>query len=151
MDANAPLLDDTADAQGPVDSDEEKDLVMAAIARSRPRPLDQHISIPLRRRYAYLRVKDMLSTALGGGRGGIFGGAAGATALGSASLGADADGAASASATGIAITSPAQLPSAASLDAARRASIAQHMSAAAGAGSPPGIVPVRKASGVLAT
>jgi hypothetical protein len=119
MDANAPLPDDAADAQGPVDSDEEKDLVLAAIARSRPKPLDQHIFVPLRRRYAYLRVKDMLSTALGGGRGGIFGGAAGgaaaalmAGAVNPAGGGDGGDGSVSASSAG-------------QSEAARRASIAQ--------------------------
>ena len=75
IDANAPLLDDFADPSGPIDSDEEKDLVMAAIARSRPRPIEQHIFVPRRQRYNYLRVREMLGNALGGGRGNIFGGA----------------------------------------------------------------------------
>lgn len=108
MDANAPLLDDVADAQGPVDSDEEKDLVMAAIARSRPRPMDQHIFVPLRRRYNYLRVKEMLSTALGGGRGGIFGAASGGALMAGAEDGSVA----------------------ASTDAQRRPSLAQPSTAA---------------------
>lgn len=48
---------------------------MAAIARSRPRPLEQHIHIPTRRKYQYVRMKEMLGNALGGGRagGGLFG------------------------------------------------------------------------------
>ena len=75
IDANAPLLDDFADPAGPIDSDEEKDLVMAAIARSRPRPIEQHVFVPMRRRYNYLRVRDMLTSALGGGKGNVFGGA----------------------------------------------------------------------------
>ena len=74
IDANAPLLDDFTDPAGPIDSDEEKDLVMAAIARSRPRPIEQHVFVPIRQRYNYLRVKEMLSNALGGGRGNVFGG-----------------------------------------------------------------------------
>ena len=61
--------------------------MMAAIARSRPRPLDQHVFVPLRRKYNYLRVKEMLSTALGGGRGGIFGAAGGASILSGAAGG----------------------------------------------------------------
>lgn len=65
MDANAPLLDEM-DTAGPVDSDEEKDAVMAAIARSRPQPLAQHIFVPTRRKYALVRMKEMLGNALGG-------------------------------------------------------------------------------------
>ena len=74
IDANAPLLDDVAENAGPVDSDEETELVMAGIARSRPRPLDQHVHVPMRRKCNYLRVKEMLSNALGGARGSMFGG-----------------------------------------------------------------------------
>ncbi|KAL8723037.1 MAG: hypothetical protein Q9225_000579 [Loekoesia sp. 1 TL-2023] len=69
MDANAPLADDT-DAHAPVDSDEEKDAVMAAIARSRPQPLAQHIPISLRRKHQRIRVKEALANALAGNRGG---------------------------------------------------------------------------------
>ena len=73
IDANAPLLDDPADPSGPIDSDEEKDLVMAAIARSRPKPLAQHVFVPMRKRYNFLRMKDLLGNALGG-RSNVFGG-----------------------------------------------------------------------------
>lgn len=69
MDANAPLADDT-DAHAPVDSDEEKDAVMAAIARSRPQPLAQHVPMSLRRKHQRIRVKDALANALAGNRGG---------------------------------------------------------------------------------
>ncbi|KAI4169841.1 MAG: hypothetical protein LQ343_005390 [Gyalolechia ehrenbergii] len=69
MDANAPLADDT-DAHAPVDSDEEKDAVMAAIACSRPQPLAQHVPIGLRRKHQRIRVKDALANALAGNRGG---------------------------------------------------------------------------------
>ncbi|KAI4116073.1 MAG: hypothetical protein LQ345_003444 [Seirophora villosa] len=68
MDANAPLADDT-DAHVPVDSDEEKDAVMAAIARWRPQPLAQHTHISLRRKHQRLRVKEALAQALAGNRG----------------------------------------------------------------------------------
>lgn len=78
MDANAPLLDDVAENSGPVDSDEEKDQVMAAIARSRPRPLAQHVFVPLQEKYQQQRIMEMLTNALGGGRGNIFGGGSGA-------------------------------------------------------------------------
>lgn len=79
MDANAPLPEDVDNA-GPVDSDEEKDAVMAAIARSRPQPLEQHIFVPTRRKYQLVRMKEMLGNALGGR--GLFGGAAGGSASG---------------------------------------------------------------------
>ncbi|KAI9367158.1 SCA7, zinc-binding domain-containing protein [Aspergillus egyptiacus] len=69
IDANAPLQDDL-DNNGPVDSDEEKDAVMAAIARSRPQPLVAHTLISTKKKYQYVRIKEMLSHALGGSRGG---------------------------------------------------------------------------------
>jgi hypothetical protein len=80
IDANAPLADDFQDPSGPVDSDDEKDLIMAAIARSRPKPLAQHIFVPVRRKYAYVRMKEMLGHALMGSKGSIFGSAAAAAA-----------------------------------------------------------------------
>lgn len=46
---------------------------MAAIARSRPQPLEQHTIVDTRRKYRYVRMKEMLSNALGGSRGrGLF-------------------------------------------------------------------------------
>ena len=77
LEAKAPLLDD-GPPEGPVDSDEEKDAVMAAIARARPMPLDQHIFVPTARKYKHIRMKEMLGNALGSrgpGGGGLFGGA----------------------------------------------------------------------------
>ena len=68
IDANAPLPDDI-DPSGPVDSDEEKDAVMAGIARSRPQPLAQHIHVPLKKRCYYARVTEQLHAALNGPRG----------------------------------------------------------------------------------
>ncbi|KAK4693439.1 SAGA-associated factor 73, partial [Lecanoromycetidae sp. Uapishka_2] len=76
LSAAAPLLDDEPNT-GPVDSDEEKDAVMAAIARSRPAPLEQHIFVPTTRKYKHIRMKEMLGNALGArgaGGGSIFGG-----------------------------------------------------------------------------
>ena len=70
MDANAPLIDDDNDANVLIDSDEEKDAVMAAIARSRPQPLAQHVHISLREKYQRIRVKEALFQALTGQRGG---------------------------------------------------------------------------------
>lgn len=64
---------DEFEATGPVDSDEEKDAIMAAISRSRPVPLEQHVFVPTRRKYQYVRMKEMLTNALGGSRGsGLF-------------------------------------------------------------------------------
>lgn len=74
LEAKAPLLDD-GPPEGPVDSDEEKDAVMAAIARVRPTPLDQHVFVPTARKYKHIRMKEMLGNALGSrgsGGGGLF-------------------------------------------------------------------------------
>lgn len=69
IDANAPLQDEF-EANGPVDSDEERDAVMAAISRSRPAPLATHTLVPTRKKYHYVRMKEMLSNVLGSARGG---------------------------------------------------------------------------------
>ncbi|PLB50451.1 SCA7-domain-containing protein [Aspergillus steynii IBT 23096] len=69
IDANAPLQDDL-DNNGPVDSDEEKDAVMAGITRSHPLPLVTHTLMSTKQKYKYVRIKEMLSHALGGSRGG---------------------------------------------------------------------------------
>ena len=58
------------DNNGPVDSDEEKDAVMAAITRSHPQPIITHTLISTKKKYQYVRIKEMLSHALGGARGG---------------------------------------------------------------------------------
>lgn len=72
IDANAPLADDF-DTHGPVDSDEERDAVMAAIARARPQPLVTKTFTSTRSKYQYVRLKEMLHNALGGSRGaGLF-------------------------------------------------------------------------------
>lgn len=76
LSAAAPLLDDEPPT-GPIDSDEEKDAVMAAIARSRPVPLEQHVFVPTTRKYNYIRMKEMLGNALGV-KGELFCGARGA-------------------------------------------------------------------------
>ncbi|KAL2047020.1 hypothetical protein N7G274_001038 [Stereocaulon virgatum] len=76
LSAAAPLPDDEP-LTGPVDSDEEKDAVMAAIARSRPQPLEQHIFVSTTSKYKHIRMKEMLANALGGRSGmggGLFGG-----------------------------------------------------------------------------
>jgi hypothetical protein len=69
IDANAPLQDDF-DNNGPVDSDEEKDSVMASIGRSHPEPLATHTLVPTKKKYQFVRIKETLAHALGGARGG---------------------------------------------------------------------------------
>src|SRR2546421_12219054 len=69
IDSNAPLHDED-DNGGPIDSDEEKDAVMASLARWRPTPLVEHKFIPTRRKYQIVRMKEMLASALGGSRNG---------------------------------------------------------------------------------
>ncbi|KAF2144234.1 uncharacterized protein K452DRAFT_246505 [Aplosporella prunicola CBS 121167] len=72
IDANAPLADDF-DNHGPIDSDEEKDAIMAAIARSKPQPLATRPLISTKSKYQYIRMKELLHNALGGSRGaGLF-------------------------------------------------------------------------------
>ncbi|OJD25249.1 hypothetical protein ACJ73_03385 [Blastomyces percursus] len=71
IDANAPIHDDI-DGNGAIDSDEEKDTVMAGLARSNPQALVTHTLIPTRRKYHLVRMKEMLSQVLGGTKGGIF-------------------------------------------------------------------------------
>ena len=75
LDANAPLPDEPE--SGPVDSETERDAVMAAMARRRPKPLAQHTHIGIRQRYTNVRLRDLLGSAFPGrglGGGGIFGG-----------------------------------------------------------------------------
>ncbi|CAG8054749.1 unnamed protein product [Penicillium olsonii] len=64
IDANAPLQEDIENT-GPVDSDEERDSVMAAIARSAPQPLVQHPLITTKSKYRYVRIKEQMSHAMG--------------------------------------------------------------------------------------
>jgi SAGA-associated factor 73 len=63
---------------GAVDSDEEKDLVMASLARYRPRPMATYTHVSTRHKYQYIRMKGMIHSALGappgGGGGSIFSG-----------------------------------------------------------------------------
>ena len=59
-------VDDDAEG-GVVDSEEERESVMKALGRWRPRPLEQVTTVPMRRRYGYVRIKEMLGNALAGG------------------------------------------------------------------------------------
>jgi len=76
IDANAPLPEDI-EPSGAVDSDEEKDSVMAAFARYRPTPSAIHARIPQRFKYQHIRMKGLIRSALGAPLGGgtsVFGG-----------------------------------------------------------------------------
>ena len=78
FDASAPNPDDENLPSGPVDSEEEKDAVVAAIGRSwGGKPLYQPMPVPLRSKYQHNRIRGMLSSALGGrgGGAGLFGNA----------------------------------------------------------------------------
>lgn len=64
IDANAPLPEDL-EPSGAVDSDEEKEAIMAALARHRPRPVVTYTPVSLTAKYQNRRMKDMLRSALG--------------------------------------------------------------------------------------
>jgi SAGA-associated factor 73 len=76
MDANAPLPDDFED-KGNIDSDEERDAVMAAInryyrpdpytgTRTMGSPLTTWNPVPVRRRYHQIRLREAMRSALDG-------------------------------------------------------------------------------------
>ena len=99
--------------------------------------MDQHIFVPLRKKYAFVRMKEMLSNALGGNRGGgLFGGAHNMPAPPPMMTGAGTGQAEGDGNTGG--------EAAAAADAARRASVASQ----GGRAGPPGplAMPMRKAS-----
>lgn len=48
----------------PVDSDEETELVMAAIARHIPQPLERHVVVPVRKKSQYIRMREVMASAL---------------------------------------------------------------------------------------
>ena len=74
FDANAPNPEDDSLPSGPVDSEEEKDAVMAGIARAfGGAPIYQPTFVPLRKKYELTRMKGMLASALGGRGGNLFG------------------------------------------------------------------------------
>lgn len=72
LEAQQPYQDDEFAHAGPIDSDEEKDQVLAAIAQSRPRPLWQSQPVQRRRKYEYVRIREMMSSALSGKGAGLF-------------------------------------------------------------------------------
>ncbi|KAI5841086.1 SCA7, zinc-binding domain-containing protein [Morchella snyderi] len=83
INAGAPPPDEIEANAIPVDSDEETELVMAAVARSCPQPIERHILVPVKRKYQYVRMREMLAGALrplggynntNGDGGGHFGG-----------------------------------------------------------------------------
>lgn len=66
IEANAEKEEDFVDPRGPVDSDEEKELVLGALTRWNPQPAFDDTPIPIRKRYQYLRVHDAFGQALRG-------------------------------------------------------------------------------------
>ncbi|KAF8244248.1 SCA7-domain-containing protein [Wilcoxina mikolae CBS 423.85] len=48
----------------PVDSDEETELVMTAIARHVSQPMEHHVMIPVRKKSQYIRMRDVMTSAL---------------------------------------------------------------------------------------
>jgi SAGA-associated factor 73 len=76
IEANAPLPEDL-ELSGAVDSDEEKESIMAALSRHRSRPLATYTHTSQRSKYQYIRMKGMIRSALGappGGGGSMFSG-----------------------------------------------------------------------------
>jgi len=72
INANAPVTDDF-EIEGPVDSEEEKEAVVAGVRSSAPRPVVGRTFVETRKKYQYVRMKEMLLNALGGSRGaGLF-------------------------------------------------------------------------------
>ncbi|CAI6337279.1 unnamed protein product [Periconia digitata] len=69
IDANAPLPEDL-EPSGAVDSDEEKEAIMTALAHHYPRPMATYHHVSLRSKYQSIRMKDMLRSALGSPPGG---------------------------------------------------------------------------------
>jgi len=63
INAEAPPPDEIEANDILIDSDEETELVMAAVTRSMPQRLEQHIIVPVRKKYQYVRKKEMLASA----------------------------------------------------------------------------------------
>ncbi|KAI5779683.1 SCA7, zinc-binding domain-containing protein [Geopyxis carbonaria] len=64
INAGAPPPDEIEANAMPVDSDEETELVMSAISRHHPRPLVQPMPILVRKKSQYVRMREMMSSAL---------------------------------------------------------------------------------------
>ncbi|KAF2164685.1 hypothetical protein M409DRAFT_67793 [Zasmidium cellare ATCC 36951] len=92
FDANAPNPDDDNLPTGPVDSEEEKDAVVSAIARCwGGKPLYENTPVPLRRKYEQNRLRGMMQSAFGSrGGGGFFGSGGGGGFFGSTATTAQA-------------------------------------------------------------
>ncbi|KAL9104984.1 MAG: hypothetical protein Q9163_000156 [Psora crenata] len=73
MEAQVGAMGDADEAEnGLVDSEEERETVMKGLARWRPRPAEQMVTVPIGLRYRYVRLKEMLGNALGGGVRNLF-------------------------------------------------------------------------------
>ncbi|KEQ72426.1 SCA7-domain-containing protein [Aureobasidium namibiae CBS 147.97] len=65
LEAQQPFQDDELAHAGPIDSEDEKDRVLAGITQSEPRPLWRSQPVPLRRKYQKIRIREMLGSAIG--------------------------------------------------------------------------------------
>lgn len=73
LDANAPLEDEEDAANGPVDEEEEAQLVMLALKNWRPQPVvAPRTFAPLRFEAKHARLRELLDSATNGGRTNIF-------------------------------------------------------------------------------
>lgn len=90
MASSAPLVEDMVENGAPVDSEEERDAVMAGVVRAAPRPLGWRALVGCRGRYQSVRLKELLAGAMAGSRGaGLFSTAA--KGLGGAGAVSEAD------------------------------------------------------------
>jgi SAGA-associated factor 73 len=48
----------------PVDSDEETELVMNAISKHVPQPFEHHVAVPVRKKAQYVRMRELMASAL---------------------------------------------------------------------------------------
>ena len=64
INAGGPPPEETEANALPVDPDEETELVMAAIARHVPQPLERHVMVPVRKKSQYIRMREVMASAL---------------------------------------------------------------------------------------
>lgn len=64
INAGVPPPDEIEANALPVDSDEETELVMAAVARNISRPVEISYFIPVRKKSQYHRVRDLMASAI---------------------------------------------------------------------------------------
>jgi len=64
INAGAPPAEEVEANALPVDSDEETELVMSSISRNIPRPMESQIFVPVRKKSQYLRMRELMASAL---------------------------------------------------------------------------------------